>query len=107
MEKRYRDGIQLIRAAIKKEKVALPEDFDWDNIFSIVQKQRLLAVILFSGALLAGYKRNSKEMGFLLNVVSDRLSMRSTQMKEYEKLITCFEEEGISYMPIKLLSLLL
>lgn len=101
MDRKHRDALLLIRSAIKKEKVALPSDFDFNNVVELAHSQRLLAVILYNGAILSGFKIGSVEMCSLLNIVSDRLQMRAEQMREYESMVSAFEALGLSYMPIK------
>ncbi len=92
--------ISLIKSALTKEKAVLPEDFDWETCFKIALFHKITALIYY-GAYNSGIKIPDEFSSGLLKNVLTMVQFSEQQGYNFGKLFDAFEENNISYMPLK------
>lgn len=92
--------ILLIRSAITKEKMPLPDDFSLEEAYPLI-KAHQIANIVYEGAVYCGIPKNLPIMQKLFRLAYACLLHSTRQLTALSKLYAAFEKEGIDYMPMK------
>lgn len=92
--------ITLIKSAITGESLTLPEDFEFDRLFTYA-KQNELSGILYYGALNCKVDASLECMQSLFMDTCRLLMISERQLFEIERVFKAFSENGIDFMPLK------
>lgn len=92
--------ITLLRSAITGEKLALPEDFSWEEADPVIRSQSLLPLV-YQGAYHCGIPMDTELMQRYKNQYFRCLMRSEQQMRAVEAIYRAFEENGIDYLPLK------
>lgn len=96
----YKGLITLIRSAITKECLPLPEAFSLQDAYPLI-KAHQIANIVYEGAVNCGISKDEPLMQELFRVSYQCLLHSTKQMAAIQKLCDAFDAEGIKYMPMK------
>jgi len=101
MEKILQDGIiTLIKSALSGKAYELPTGFKIKDIIGYAKKSQI-GEMVYCGAVNCGVEKNSAEMQELFVHTCNMINLNLKQKSEYERLIKCFEQQGIEYLPLK------
>ncbi len=92
--------ITLIKSAITGENLTLPEDFEYDNLFTYAKRNELSGM-LYYGALNCKVDASLECMQSLFMDTCRLLAISERQLFEIEGLFKAFSENGIDFMPLK------
>ena len=90
----------LIKSALTGEKYPLPEEFDLAQCKELIGKHQIQNLIYY-GAVNCGIDRGTPLMRELFSATCRYLYIDEKQRWELEKLFGVFEENHLSYMPLK------
>lgn len=92
--------IRIVRAGLCGEKVTIPENFNPEMFFAFAKKHRIMNIV-YHGLAASNLDNSSPVMQKLYMGAVAELSFHERQAKEIEKIFCLFEENKISYMPLK------
>ena len=92
--------LTLVRSAISGEKLPLPDGFDLETAYPILQKHSILA-LAYDGAVRCGLDKRHPVMQKLFQNYLQCLVRSERQMQAVEDLCEAFEDNGIDYMLLK------
>ena len=90
----------LIKSALTGEALPLPEGFQLEQVRALAVKHQIQNLIYY-GAVNCGIDRGSAVMRELFSATCRYLYIDERQRWELEKLYGVFDENGISYLPLK------
>ena len=92
--------ITLIKCAVMNERLDLPNNFDFEEVYSLAQKHSIEALI-YDGAVRCGIEKNGQTMSKLLGKYCRMMLINEGQLQQIERIFHAFDEHGIHYMPLK------
>ena len=92
--------ITLIKSALKGEKYPIPVGLDLEKTIQLAQIHQI-PVLLYYGAAINGFDKNSLEMKKLFNLVCAHLQASEQQLYEVNRVSEAFEAEDIDFLPLK------
>lgn len=100
MKPEHLDIIKLLRSGITGEKLALSPDFSIEKAQSVLKHHGVQAMG-YMGAVNCGVARNDPAMQTLFTAYRQSMIISQHQLTSAQKLFSCFEENGIDYLPLK------
>lgn len=100
MNDTQRGILQLIRSAITRQALPLPEGFRLEDAEVLIKMHQIHGLI-YEGAVLCGIPKTEPVMGRLFQTYCQLMIRNSAQMTALGKLFSAFEENGIAYLPVK------
>lgn len=92
--------LSIIKSALKNENSKLPEDFNFDKVFSIAKKHQI-TVMVYYGLLNCGVDQGYPVMQQLFMFTCQNVAISEQQMYALRKIFSSFDENQIDYMPLK------
>jgi len=92
--------LALVRAALKDERVLLPDGFDLGQASQTLYEHHLTALAV-RGALRCGISGGNPALRQLTALFCGDVAKSRRQMQLLERLYALFREQGIEYMPVK------
>ena len=92
--------IRIVRAGLCGEKALIPKDIELESLYYLAKEHRIMNIV-FNGAVISDIDRNSPIMQKLYMGAVSELAYHERQAKEIERIFCLFEENKISYMPLK------
>lgn len=90
----------LLKSAITEEPQALPEGFDIESAYPLIQKHHMIT-LCYDGAVRCGVSRQHPVMRQLFAGYCKALAISEGQMRQINRVFRAFDENGIDYMPLK------
>ena len=100
METQHLGIITLLRSALNKEKLSLPNDFNLEDSFGLINYHQLTGLAL-QGATLCGIPRNNPVFVRMTLSFCKSLQESKNQMVKLHQIYSLFDRENIDYLPIK------
>lgn len=90
----------LLKSAVTKEALPLPEGFDIEAAYPQIKRHHM-ATLAFDGAVRCGVPRHLPVMQKLFQSYCKALMVSEGQLRELDRIFAAFAENGIDYMPLK------
>ena len=100
IDKNTKVFIDIVKAGICGEKATIPKDFNLESLYLLAKTHRIMN-LCYHGAVLSGVDESSDAMQKLYKGAVAELIFHEKQKVELEKVFFAFEENKISYMPLK------
>ena len=92
--------IALMKSAVTVQPYALPEGFDLEAAYPLIQKHHIDAMA-YDGAVRCGIDRKSPAMQQLFQSYLKVMMKSEGQMRDVQAVLAAFDAQGIDYMPLK------
>lgn len=92
--------ITLLRSGLTGESLSLPETFSFSQAYPVLCAHQV-HTLAYDGAVCCGIPKTLPEMKLLFQVYCQCLMLSERQMQTVEMVFHAFEEQGISYLPVK------
>ena len=100
MNTQQRATIDLIKSALKNEKILLSKDIDLDAVYDIA-KSHGIAAIIYNGAYICGVNNQNEIMKKLFVLTCEYISYSQRQICMIDRILSEFEKQKIEYLPLK------
>jgi len=100
MDVQQQGVLTLIRCGLTGEKLALPEEFDFEKAYEVLQRHQVLA-LGYVGAVNCGISKQEPVMRRLFQNYGQCLQHSEQQLGVAERICKAFDEAGVDYMPLK------
>ena len=100
INKNVKTFIGLVKAGLCEGKAEVPSDFDLEGFYTLAKKHQIMN-LCFNGASLSGMDLNTEPMQKLYRGALAEHIFHEKQTKALKELFSVFEENQISYMPLK------
>jgi len=90
----------LMKSAVLQQPLTLPEGFSLAEAGRLIRAHGI-SPLIYEGGVLCGLDQNSPQMRALFQQYCTALQKSERQLRDFRRVCTLFEENGIDYMPLK------
>lgn len=92
--------VTLLKSAVTRQAMPLPEEFDLESAFALVKAHHMIPMI-YDGAVRCGISKTLPVMQKLFQGYLRAMLVSEKQMQQLGRVFAAFEEAGIEYLPLK------
>ena len=92
--------VTLLKSAVTRQALPLPEDFDLEESYDLVKSHHMVPMV-YDGAVRCGVDRTLPVMQKLFQGYLRALMKSEKQMQQLNRVLDAFEQAGIEYLPLK------